>query len=94
MYELNRNPYSANTSVMNVSSPHKKNTSYWSECLISNISFKMATKTSVSSDSLSDIDLHISLEFLSFEEDNDEHLQDKALIDLGLKRRILSNQMG
>lgn len=54
----------------------------------------MATKTSVSSDSLSDIDLHISLEFLSFEEDNDEHLQDKALIDLGLKRRILSNQMG
>lgn len=54
----------------------------------------MATKTSVSSDSLSDIDLHISLEFLSFEEDNDEHLQDKALIDLSLKRRILSNQMG
>lgn len=45
-----------------------------------NISFEMATvnDTNVSSASSSDLNLHMSFEVSSFEEDRDEHLQNIA----------------
>lgn len=46
-----------------------------------NIRFEMATvnENRVSSASPSDLDLHMSFEVASYEEDRDEHLQNKAL---------------
>lgn len=55
-----------------------------------NISFEMATVNdeSVSSASSSDLDLNMSFEVSSFEEDRDEHLQ-----NMSQKRQIRANRM-
>lgn len=55
-----------------------------------NISFEMATvnDASVSSASSSDLDLNMSFEVSSFEEDRDEHLQ-----NMSQKRQIRANRM-